>query len=117
MLTDANSPNKREIEYWNSEATRPWADYHEPVDRLFASFTRAAIEAAAPQPGEHVIDIGCGSGTTVLDLAARVGPTGRVFGADISQASVGRAQDRIAEAELPQATVSICDLSTADLPK
>jgi ubiquinone/menaquinone biosynthesis C-methylase UbiE len=105
------SPNAREAQYWNSAATRPWAEMHEPIDRLFSALTQTVLELAAPQPGERVIDIGCGSGTTVLELARRVGPSGYVLGADISQQSVEKAQSRIAAAGLSQAEVSICDVS------
>src|SRR5262245_24561733 len=95
MAEHNSSPNQRETQYWNSAATRPWAESHALVDRLFAALTRVVLQTAAPQPGEHVIDIGCGSGTTVLALAQQVGPGGRVFGADVSEASVETAQRRI----------------------
>ena len=70
----AGSPNTREVEYRNSAQTRAWADEHETIDRLFAGLTQIALDHAAPKLGERVIDIGCGSGTTVLESAARVGP-------------------------------------------
>ena len=113
-MTDqpAGSPNAREAEYWNSAATRSWAEHNEPIDRLFAEITQIALDLASPQPGERVIDIGCGSGTTVLELAARIGPRGAVLGADISKQSVQRANERIATAGLTQAKVVLADAST-----
>jgi len=72
----------------------------------------AALELAAPQPGEHVLDIGCGSGTTVLELAACVGPRGHVLGADISEPSVARARERIAAAGLRHAEAIGADVAT-----
>ena len=38
------------------------------------------MEAAALQPGERVLDVGCGVGETTLELATRVGSTGRARG-------------------------------------
>ena len=108
----ADSPNAREVQYWNSTVTRPWAEMHEPIDRLFAGLTQTALEFADPRPGERVVDIGCGSGTTMLELARRVGPSGYVLGADISQHLVDKARERIAAAGLSQARVSLCDVST-----
>jgi len=102
----AHSPNIRELQYWNSAATRAWAEDYEWIDRLFAGVTQAALDAAAPQPGERVIDIGCGSGSTVLALA------GHVLGADISQQSVTQANKRIAAAGLRQAEAALADVST-----
>jgi SAM-dependent methyltransferase len=78
------SPNAAQIEFWNSAASRAWADQYERMDRAVADLTQALLDLAAPQPGELVLDIGCGSGTTVLELAARVEPGGHVLGADIS---------------------------------
>jgi SAM-dependent methyltransferase len=112
----AGSPNAREVEYWNSAHTRGWADEHEAIDRLFAGLTQVALNLAAPRVGERVIDIGCGSGTTVLELAARVGPNGYVLGADVSKPSVEKARDRVAAAGVHQAEVVLCDVSNHIFP-
>jgi len=94
----ARSPHASQAEYWNSAASRAWADQHQRQDRALAGLAAAALDLAAPQQGESVLDIGCGSGTTVLELAARVGTAGHVLGADISEHSVARARERIAAA-------------------
>ncbi len=110
-----NSPNTREIEFWNSASTRSWSEHVERIDRFMQPVTDGLFEHAAPRPGEIVIDIGCGSGTTVLEMARRVGPEGRVEGFDVAKLSVDRANERIAEAGLSNATVTLADLSTAAL--
>jgi SAM-dependent methyltransferase len=117
-MTDrqAGSPNAREVEYWNSAHTRAWAEEHEAIDRLFAGLTQVALNLAAPQRGERVIDIGCGSGTTVLELASRVGSSGYVLGADVSKPSVEKARERIAVAGVRQAEITLCDVSTHIFP-
>jgi SAM-dependent methyltransferase len=106
------SPSDAQVQYWNSAATRPWAEQHERQDRALATLATAALNLAAPRPGEHVLDIGCGSGTTVLELAVRVGPLGYVLGADVSKHSVLRARERIAAADLRHAEVIEADVST-----
>jgi SAM-dependent methyltransferase len=117
-MTDqqADSPNAREVEYWNSAHTRAWAEEHEAIDRLLAGLTQVALNLAAPQLGERVIDIGCGSGTTVLELASRVGSSGYVLGADVSKPSVEKARERIAVAGVRQAEITLCDVSTHIFP-
>src|SRR5262245_61531666 len=100
-----SSTNAREVEYWNSPHTRGWADEHQAIDRLLADATRVALNHAAPKVGERAIDIGCGSGTTVLELAARVGPSGHVLGADVSRSSVDMARARVAAAGMHQAEI------------
>lgn len=106
------SPNAREVEYWNSAPTRSWAERHEQIDRLFTGLTKIAMDVAAPRAGERVLDIGCGSGTTVLELAERVGPGGHVLGADIAKLSVEQARRRIEAAGIRHAEVVLSDVST-----
>lgn len=44
------------------------------------------------QPGEHVLDLGCGAGTDSLVAAQMVGPEGRVVGIDMTAEMVAKAQ-------------------------
>ena len=107
----AATSNAAQIEFWNSAASRAWADQYERMDGAVAALTRELLDLATPQPGEGVLDIGCGAGTTVLDLALRVGPGGHVLGADVSEPSVARAQQRIGVAGLRHAEAIVADVS------
>jgi ubiquinone/menaquinone biosynthesis C-methylase UbiE len=103
--------NAAQIEFWNSAATRAWADQYERMDGAVAALTEELVDLAAPQPGESVLDIGCGAGTTVLELARRVGPGCHVLGADVSEPSVARARERIVAAGLWHAEAIVADVS------
>ena len=78
---------------WNGENGEKWVANQERLDRMLAAFGDAAIAAAAPRPGEAVLDIGCGAGATSVALAERVGPGGSVLGVDISAQLIARAQE------------------------
>src|SRR5438270_371831 len=43
------------------------------------------------RPGERVLDIGCGPGTSTIALARLVGPTGMVVGVDHDLGMIARA--------------------------
>ena len=107
----AAAGNAAQIEFWNSAATRAWADQYARMDSAVAGLTKELLDLATPQPDERVLDIGCGPGTTVLELARRVGPDGHVLGADVSEPSVARARERIAAAGLRHAEVIVADAS------
>ena len=50
------------------------------------------------QPGQMVLDVGCGPGSDTIALASLVGPTGRVVGVDHDAAMIAEAQKRAAQA-------------------
>ena len=58
----------------------------------------AYLDLLAIQPGEHVLDVGCGSGVPLRDMARRVGPTGRAVGMEYSPAFLTIARE-LAEQE------------------
>lgn len=60
------------------------------VKRLRAT----ALGLLALQPGDHVLDAGCGTGDMTGQLATSVGLTGRVVGVDISETMLGEARRR-----------------------
>lgn len=89
--------NADQIEYWNGPAGQTWARMQERMDRTLTPVTAALLSLAAPQPGEDVLDIGCGSGETTLALAGAVGDDGSALGLDISEPLLERARARAEE--------------------
>jgi ubiquinone/menaquinone biosynthesis C-methylase UbiE len=73
---------------------------------------RLIAELLEVKPGHAVLDVGAGTGVDAAELAARVGPGGRVVGLDISVAMVEEARRRTADGELP---VEYVEGNAADL--
>jgi SAM-dependent methyltransferase len=63
---------------------------------LFEPIRREAVAALALQPGETVIDFGCGTGLSLPLLRAAVGAAGRVVGVEQSREMLDRARRRVA---------------------
>ena len=86
--------NEAMRDYWNGDVGRTWAMMQGRMDAALAPVTRALLDAAAPLHGDHVLDIGCGSGDTTLALAGAVGRGGSVLGVDISEPLLALAAER-----------------------
>src|SRR5690242_19562696 len=59
------------------------------------------LRMIAPRPGERVLDVGVGPGLLTCEVAAMVGPSGRVCGIDISASMLALASTRLAKAATP----------------
>mmetsp|Transcript_17605 Transcript_17605/g.59160 ORF Transcript_17605/g.59160 Transcript_17605/m.59160 type:complete len:311 (+) Transcript_17605:36-968(+) len=82
LVTDWSSPEKAkqlEVSYQRAEVRAQRA---------------AMIAMLRPETGERILDVGCGPGYLVAQLAAAVGPEGRVEGVDPSEAMVRMARAR-----------------------
>jgi SAM-dependent methyltransferase len=86
--------NEDQIKFWNDKAGRDWTELQARMDTNLSNIHAAIMAFAAPRPGETVLDIGCGTGTTSLALADAVGPSGRVLGVDVSQPMLTLAKSR-----------------------
>jgi ubiquinone/menaquinone biosynthesis C-methylase UbiE len=64
-------------------------------------FRRMTVDLAQLQPGETVLDVGCGTGTLALAAYDRVGETGRVCGIDPSVQLLAGARRKAARRNLP----------------
>jgi SAM-dependent methyltransferase len=88
------SANADQAEYWNSASGQRWITYQEALDHRLAPLTQLLMGRAGVCSGECVIDVGCGTGTTTLQLAAAVGAHGSVLAIDISEPLLAAARWR-----------------------
>jgi SAM-dependent methyltransferase len=71
--------------FWNGAGGEAWLASLARIERSITGFGEQALAAAAAQPGEDVIDIGCGTGSTTLALGQAVGAGGMALGLDLSE--------------------------------
>lgn len=111
-MTETSLANAQQIEYWNAITGPKWVALTDLIDAQIAPIGLAAIDAAAPRPGERVLDVGCGCGPTTLELARRVGASGSVSGVDISQPMLAEARRRAAGAVGAPIDFTVADAQT-----
>ncbi len=80
------------------EQTRAFYDKISRVYDLLAEHSEGplrdrAVEMLGSEPGERVLEVGCGTGHALVGLARRVAPGGHVVGVDLSQGMLGQARE------------------------
>lgn len=100
--------------------TREWYDR---ISGVYARFvadleyppTSTAIQWLDLSPGEHVVDVGCGPGRAVTEIASQVGPDGSAIGLDFAEGMCRETRSAIAAAGVDDWAGAICGDAT-DFP-
>lgn len=81
-----------------------WARYYDLFGKLISfgrdkAIRQKFVELAAPQPGEKILDVGCGTGTLAIALKPGVGEAGAVHGIDASPEMIEVAKEKAAKTQ------------------
>src|SRR6266480_391384 len=98
--TDVSTDQEQEFIFPTGRAWAQDLGYPEPElsripDATVESFAGVANhwKLGRIEPGEVVVDLGCGAGTDLLIAAQMAGPTGRVIGVDMTTSMLDRARE------------------------
>ena len=64
------------------------------------AFRDRLVQLARLEPGQSVVDVGCGTGSLAIAAKRRVGPSGTVQGIDASPEMIGRARKKAIKARV-----------------
>ena len=117
MSNDVDRPNQDQFEYWNEKAGPQWVKAQSILDGSLATLTDALYEGAGLEAGMRVLDVGCGTGQTTVELARRVAPGGSSLGIDLSavmlEAAAARSEAAGVAADYRQADAQTAELEQA----
>jgi len=114
-VSDTTGPGAVTKEAWQDVSGQKWARQQERTDAQLGPLGLPAIDALALALGDRVLDVGCGAGQTLVQLAERVGPDGWVTGLDISAPLVEQARQRVARSGRARIDVVLGDAETMRL--
>jgi arsenite methyltransferase len=125
--TDVSTDQEREFIFptgrsWAQELGYPEPELARVPDAIVASFAGVANHwlLGDVEPGEVVLDLGCGAGTDLLIAAQNAGPAGRAIGIDMTPAMLERAaagaqQMGLANVELHESLIEALPLEDASV--
>jgi SAM-dependent methyltransferase len=93
--------NREQTELWNGVAGRAWVDAQALLDEIFRPLEERLVDTVSAGSPTTVLDIGCGTGSTTLAVARRLGPHSRCIGIDISEPMITLARARADREGLP----------------
>jgi ubiquinone/menaquinone biosynthesis C-methylase UbiE len=101
------------------EACRRYAELaatYERRVRLTNRWRPGVVRHLRLRPGDHVLDVGCGTGANLPHLVAAVGASGHVTGIDLSEAMAAHARARVVTNRWDNVDIVVGEAATAALP-
>jgi SAM-dependent methyltransferase len=108
----------------NEEATEAWSGvlfdrFVEFRDLIVTSLVQhgdAAMKLYPPNPGDRVLDVGCGFGDATQQLAALVGPEGQAVGVDVAEPFIRASVEEARQAGVENVEFITGDVQVMELP-
>jgi ubiquinone/menaquinone biosynthesis C-methylase UbiE len=106
--------NVEAAEAWSGPLFERFLKFRPIVTDGLGAHGEVAMAAHPPQPGDRVLDVGCGFGDTTQRLAGLIGD-GEAVGVDVSEPFIEMAKREAAEAGLSNVSFLVEDVQVAEL--
>jgi SAM-dependent methyltransferase len=113
-VTASPGPNQAQAAFWEDVAGT-WLASLGHVVLVGSPFGQMAMERLGPITDGRVLDIGCGSGDTTIELARRVGANGHALGVDIAPSMIARARTHADQVGARNVEFIVADVQEAPL--
>src|SRR5919202_6020122 len=104
--------NAEAIAAWDGPLYDRFVQFRELVTTGLGAHGDEALRLLDPQPGQRVLDIGCGFGDTTQRIAGLVGPGGEAVGVDVAPRFIATARAEAEEAGVDNARFLVADVQT-----
>jgi len=104
--------NAEAITAWDGPLFDRFVRFRHIVTTGLGAHGEKALELFPPQPGERVLDIGCGFGDTTQRIAGIVGPEGEAVGVDAAANFIEAARQEAREAGVENIRFEVADVET-----
>jgi SAM-dependent methyltransferase len=114
-MAEVAGDNVESMEAWSGPLFERFLRFRPLVTDGLGAHGEAALAANPPQPGDRVLDLGCGFGDTTLRLAGLVGEEGGAVGVDVSEPFIELARREAAEEDVPNVEYRVVDVQSGEL--
>ena len=104
--------NKKQKEFWSGKGGDVWVEKQNAMDVMLEPLGAAALSKLPNDLGEHILDIGCGCGSTTLSIAEHLPKNSRITGVDISEPMLDQARKLSLERNLSNTDFQVMDIQT-----
>ena len=94
MDDDDQSKHGEQSALWNGPGARGWVALQALIDGVYRPFDDRLVDDVSTETTRRVLDVGCGTGSTTVAIARRLGAAVRCTGIDISEPMIAAARDR-----------------------
>src|SRR5215204_54019 len=109
------SENAEAIQAWDGPLYDRFVRFRHIVTAGLGAHGDAALQLVPPQPGQRVLDVGCGFGDTTQQIAALVGSEGEAVGVDAAENFIETATAEAIEAGVENTRFLVADVQTDPL--